>query len=107
LHKRARGNDVVIHPSDAAPLGVSTGDRVRVYSPSGSLELEAVVSEQPRVGVVIIDHGWGSRAFDPRGGASPTSYGVNRNQLVEGREVDPLSQQTALGSSYVAVERIA
>jgi len=106
LHKRSRGNDVVIHPTDAASLGVSTGDRVRVYSPSGSIELDAVVSDQPRPGVVIVDHGWGSRVFDPRGGSAPTSYGANRNQLVEGTEVDPLSQQTALGSSYVAVERV-
>ena len=30
--------------------------------------------------------------FDPRGGGAPESYGVNRNLLVSGNAVDPLSQ---------------
>lgn len=106
LHRSGKTNRMVIHPTDAAPLGIADGDQVRVYSPSGSIELAAEVSDQPRPGVVIVDHGWGSRVFDPRGSAAPESYGVNRNQLIVGDKVDPLSQQTALGSSYVAVERI-
>jgi formate dehydrogenase len=43
--------------------------------------------------------------FDPRGGAEPQSFGVNRNLLV-GDEVDPLSQTSTLSSAYVGVERV-
>lgn len=106
LHPGGKGNDVVIHPKDAADLGVGDGDLVRVFSPVGAIELKAVVNDSPRQGVVIVDHGWGSRVFDPRGGAEPVSYGVNRNLLIEGGSVDPLSQTAPLSSSYVGIERV-
>lgn len=105
LHPSGRGSEVVIHPEDAARLGIRDGDRVTVSSPVGAVELGAAVDDRPRPGVVIIDHGWGSRVFDPRGGADPQGYGVNRNLLVDGDRVDPLSQTSALNSSYVAVTR--
>ena len=52
-------------------LGIGGGDRVKVHSPVGAVELTATISDQPRRGVVVIDHGWGSRVFDPRGGSAP------------------------------------
>ena len=107
LHPAGKRNNVVIHPEDAAALGISDGDRVRVFSPVGAIELAASVGDQPRRGVVVVDHGWGSRVFDPRGGAQPESYGANRNLLVDGAQVDPLSQTSALSSAYVGVERLA
>lgn len=106
LHPSGKRNDVVIHPEDAATLGVADGDRVRVFSPVNSIELTASVSDRPRRGVVIVDHGWGSRIFDPRGRAAPQSYGANRNLLIDAGPLDPLSQTSALSSSYVGVERI-
>jgi formate dehydrogenase len=106
LHPSGKRNEVVIHPDDAAALGISDGDRVRVSSPVGAIELSASVNERPRRGVVVIDHGWGSRIFDPRGGSQPESYGANRNLLIDGGPVDPLSQTAALSSSYVGVERV-
>jgi formate dehydrogenase len=107
LHPSGKDNEVVIHPDDAAALGVQDGDKVRVYSAVGAIELAASVDERPRRGVVVIDHGWGSRIFDPRGGAQPESYGANRNLLIDGGPVDPLSQTAALSSSYVGIERLA
>ena len=106
LHPSGKHNEVVIHPDDAAALGISEGDRVKVSSPVGAIELAASVNAAPRRGVVVIDHGWGSRIFDPRGGSQPESYGANRNLLVDGGPVDPLSQTAALSSSNVAVERL-
>ncbi|MEV3902061.1 molybdopterin-dependent oxidoreductase [Mycobacterium sp. NPDC050551] len=106
LHRSGKGNDVMINAKDAATLGIGEGDRVRVYSPIGAVELAATLSDRPRRGMVIIDHGWGSRIFDPRGGAAPDSFGVNRNLLVDGSTVDPLSQTATLSSCYVGVERL-
>lgn len=106
LHPSGKDNHAVINSQDAAALGVADGDRVRVFSDIGAIELTAVVSDRPRPGVVIVDHGWGSRVFDPRGGAEPMSFGVNRNLLVEGSPVDPLSQTPALSSAYVGIERV-
>ena len=105
LHPAGKRNDVLINPEDAAPLGIAEGDRVRVFSAVGSIELEASLSPRLRRGLVVIDHGWGSRIFDPRGGAAPQSFGVNRNLLVDGESIDPLSQTSTLSESYVGLAR--
>ena len=105
LHPSGKKNEVVINPDDAAALGVGDGDRVRVFSTVGEIELSAAVNARPRRGVVIVDHGWGSRVFDPRSSQQPERYGVNRNLLIDGSSIDPLSQTSALSSSYVGVER--
>ena len=77
-----------------------------MFSPVGEIELDAAVSERPRAGLVIVDHGWGSRIFDPRGGGAPQSYGVNRNLLIDGESIDPLSQTSTLSSTFVGLERV-
>lgn len=106
LHPSGKGTDVVIHPDDARRLGIADGDRVRVRSRIGGVDLTASIDDEPRPGVVIIDHGWGSRVFDPRGGTPAESFGVNRNLLVDAEPVDPLSQTPALNSTFVAVEKV-
>jgi formate dehydrogenase len=106
LHPGGRGNDVLINPDDAATLGIADGDRVRVFSAVGAIELDASLSARLRRGLVVVDHGWGSRIFDPRGGEEPQSYGVNRNLLIDGESIDPLSQTSTLSSSYVGLERV-
>ena len=106
LHRSGKCNKALINPKDAAGLGIVDGDRVRVFSPVGAVELVAMISDRPRRGLVVIDHGWGSRIFDPRRGQQPESFGVNRNLLIEGSSIDPLSQTSALSSSYVGVERV-
>lgn len=105
LHPGGKRNDAMLHPDDAAALGIADGDPIRVSSPTGAVELRAALSDRPRRGVVVIDHGWGSRVFDPRGGAAPEAHGVNRNLLADAT-VDPLSQTAALNAVYVAVEPI-
>ncbi|MGV0773504.1 molybdopterin-containing oxidoreductase family protein [Mycobacterium syngnathidarum] len=106
LHPAGKGNEVLVHPEDAAALGIAAGDRVRLFSPTGQLEVTAALSDRPRRGVVVLDHGWGSRVFDPRHGGTPESYGVNRNLLADRAAIDPLSQTSTLGSVYVAIERV-
>lgn len=106
LHPGGKGNEILLHPEDAAALGIASGDRVRVFSPTGRLEVTAALSDRPRRGVVVLDHGWGSGVFDPRQGSPPDTYGVNRNLLADRTSIDPLSQTSALGSVYVGVERV-
>ncbi len=106
LHPSGKGNVVFLHPEDASALGVEDGDRVRVSSATGSVEVAAALSDRPRRGLVILEHGWGSRVFDPRGGGQPQVYGVNRNLLVGAAALDPLSQTSALGGARVRIERL-
>jgi formate dehydrogenase len=61
------------------------------------------VTDAVRPGSVCVDHGFGSRVFDPVGGEPPAGIGANRNLLVDNRAVDPLSGTAALNDRYVAV----
>jgi anaerobic selenocysteine-containing dehydrogenase len=58
-HLRAEGEPFVdLHPSDARARSISDGDRVRITSAQGSLELGARVGDRVRAGVVAIPSGW-------------------------------------------------
>ena len=50
----APGSAAHLHPSDAARLGVETGDSVKVTSPSGSLQAGVVIDPTLRPGVVYV-----------------------------------------------------
>jgi formate dehydrogenase len=104
--KRERENRCEIHPDDALRLGVADGDRVRVRSSTSAIELPAEVTDRVRQGIICIPHGWGSRVFSPADDAEPIVYGVNRNLLVDNRELDPFSGTPKLNSTRVAVERL-
>lgn len=49
-----------IHPQDAADLGISNGERIRIVSETGSLVIEAGIVQKVelRQGVVEVYHGW-------------------------------------------------
>jgi formate dehydrogenase len=101
-----RTNLAEIHHEDAAAAGVVTGDTVRLSSRVGSIEVVCDVTDTMRPGVVCVPHGWGTRVFDPVGGAAPQSYGVNRNLLVDEVDIDPLSQTPGLNSTAVRLETV-
>lgn len=106
IRRKKKYNDAEIHPADAERLGVDTGDLVRVASRVGSIELAASVTDRVRQGTVVIEQGWGSRVFDPKGTSEAVSFGVNRNVLVDAADLDPLSQMPALNSQKVTIERV-
>lgn len=100
---RQAANRAEIHPDDAARLGVADGDLLEISSPVGRIELATLVTGAVRPGSVCVDHGWGSRVFDPVGDEAPVSLGANRNLLVDNRAVDPLSGTAAFNDQFVAV----
>ncbi|MFZ8809456.1 MAG: molybdopterin dinucleotide binding domain-containing protein [Pyrobaculum sp.] len=50
---------MVIHPADAAKLGVETSDVVRVETPEGAFEAPAVVEPTVAPGVLMVPYGMG------------------------------------------------
>ena len=90
----------------AGALGLKDGDRARVRSLTGAIELDVAVTDSPRAGIVVVEHGWGSRPFDPSGEALPDRQGANRNLLTGLDEEDPLSQMSAFNETWVAVEPV-
>lgn len=107
LFRADRQNVVELHPQDAAAAGIADGDRVRLRSAVGEIELRAAVTDAMRPGVVCVPHGWGSRTFDPVGGRPPEVFGANRNLLVDNRRLDRFSQTPALNAVAVRVEPVA
>ena len=104
LFTENRSNSVELHAADAARIGLEDGQWARVSSRTGSIELPVALVDGGREGVVTIAHGWGSRIFDPRGGAEPLVFGANRNLLVDREHIDPLSQMPSLNATPVRIE---
>jgi formate dehydrogenase len=103
IHVRTSTNLVELNEVDAAELGISSGDPIIVESPVSSIRAIATVSDKPRPGVVVCEHGWGSAVLDPATGGEPIRYGVNRNLLVSRTIIDPLSQSPRLNGQPIRI----
>jgi formate dehydrogenase len=107
MQKRQQYNCCEIHPDDAQQLGIQSGDKISVRSVVGQIQIEALLSDKVRPGVVCIQHGWGSRVFAPgQAGEQPWCFGVNRNLLVDNQQIDPFSGIPNLNSTRVCVEKL-
>ncbi|WP_328415449.1 molybdopterin oxidoreductase family protein [Streptomyces violaceus] len=85
-----------IHPEDAERLGVMDGAPVRVKGAGGEVTAPAEVTDAVRRGVVSLPHGWGHDRPGTRLSHASTDPGVNVNQLLDGRLLDPLSGNAVL-----------
>ncbi len=101
------GDAVEINTADAARLGVTENQIVRLVSRAAAIEVRAVISDRIRDGVVVLEQGWGSRVFDPVNGEAAEQYGINRNLLIPNDELDPLSAMPSLNGTHVRLETIA
>jgi anaerobic selenocysteine-containing dehydrogenase len=63
-----RRPEVMVHPDDAAPLGIATGDMVTLGNRRGQVRLHAKLFDGMRRGVLIAESIWPNSAFvDGRG----------------------------------------
>jgi anaerobic selenocysteine-containing dehydrogenase len=76
---------VTLHPQDAAPRGIQSGDAVFVVTPRGQVPYTAWVSEEIMPGVVEANAGGGSPI------ASPPWRDCNVNALTDPDNRDPIS----------------
>jgi anaerobic selenocysteine-containing dehydrogenase len=76
---------VSLHPQDAAPRNIDTGDDVFVVSPRGKLRYVACVTEDILPGVIEANSGGGSPI------ASPPWRECNVNELTDSDNRDPVS----------------
>jgi len=94
-------NWVELNPETAHELGIHDGDRVRVESSQGSIELRARLWSGTPPEVVSIPLGQGHTA----GGRWAENRGVNPNELVAPL-TDPLSGELAAQSTRVRVRKV-
>ena len=90
-----------LSPADAERLGVVDGDRLRVESPAGSVEVPAVVDPTVRPGLIGMPLGQGYREY----GRYARARGANPLDLVGPIQVDLVSAP-AWAATRIRVERI-
>ncbi len=93
----------LMHPADASERDLLDGQRVRVTSPVGSIEVPLEVSDEIRRGVVAIPHGWGHDAKGVGWSTAAAHHGANVNALTDTTLVDRLSGNGALNATWVRV----
>ncbi|HTL31088.1 MAG TPA: molybdopterin dinucleotide binding domain-containing protein, partial [Tepidisphaeraceae bacterium] len=85
LYELSNTNPVWIHPDDAGPLGIKTGDLVRITTRIGHYVNKAWVTEGMRPGVVACSHHLGRwRLFDDAGVDKWASSKVTREETTNG-----------------------
>src|ERR1700758_1206962 len=85
---------LLLHPGDPGARALADGDRSRVSSRVGTVEIGVEVTEAIMPGVVSIPHGWGHEGTAMRVAAAHA--GVNTNLLADEQAVDPLSGDAVL-----------
>ena len=103
LAEKLRGNWATLHPDDAQEAGVADGDRVRVISATGEVEIEAVVSDSVRPGVVMI-HQFFGHTYESGMQTSRKRPGVNVNQLHDDRVRDQFTGMPVYNGTPCRVE---
>ena len=92
-----------IHPEDAARLGLSAGEKARISSRVGAIEVPVEITEEIMPGVVSLPHGWGHGLPGTALSVANTYSGVNSNLLADEEKIDPLSGNAVLNGIPVVV----
>jgi anaerobic selenocysteine-containing dehydrogenase len=101
LLKGKNHNPLMIHPDDAASLGIADGDVVTIRSREGTALAVAEADETLRRGVVALTHGFGARGADAE--RDPRIGGTNVNLLIDHQEIDPISGIPRMSAIPVAI----
>ncbi|MBA3393962.1 MAG: molybdopterin-dependent oxidoreductase [Deltaproteobacteria bacterium] len=96
---------LLIHPNDAALRGLAAGDRARVSTTKGAIELVVEVSDTMMPGVVSVPHGWGHGRAGTRLRVASAHAGASVNDIVDPAVIDELSGTSALTGQRVEVAR--
>jgi len=87
LMEKMKGNWATLGRGDAERLDIQSGDRVRLTSAVGSVEIDAVVSPDIREGVIAVHQFWGHN-YDSGMRTSRRYPGINVNFLHDDRVRD-------------------
>ncbi|TFY92749.1 molybdopterin oxidoreductase family protein [Pseudomonas kairouanensis] len=105
-HRLVKGkprHQLLMHPDDLASRQLSDGQRVRVSSRIGMIEVEVVASLDMMPGVVSLPHGWGHGRPGVQMTIASSQPGASANDLTDERQLDELSGNAALNGVPVQV----
>lgn len=106
LMKGADRCTALLHPDDAEARGLADGDRVRVTSVIGSIEVPLEVSDEMRPGVVSVPHGFGHHRDGVGWTRAAGKAGASMNDITDPSLVDALTGTAALNAVPVRVEAV-
>jgi anaerobic selenocysteine-containing dehydrogenase len=97
---------LLMNPEDATLRGLQRGDRIRVESRVGAVEVRLEVTPNMRCGVVSLPHGFGHSDVKDTLHVAGTVPGANMNALTDDAVVEPLTGTAVLSGIPVAVSRV-
>jgi anaerobic selenocysteine-containing dehydrogenase len=96
---------LLVHPDDARSRHLADGDRGRLASAVGTIEVPIEVSDAMRRGVVSLPHGWGHDRDDTRLGVAREHAGASVNDVTSDLHLDTLSGTAAFNGLAVTLQR--
>jgi anaerobic selenocysteine-containing dehydrogenase len=104
LVKGPRRCTLLMHPDDARPRGLSSGDEVRVRSRTGEVVVALEVSDEIMPGVVSLPHGFGHTREGTRlTVARAEAAGASANDITDETRLDRLSGNAGFNGVPVEV----
>lgn len=106
FHRLVKGkprHQLLMHPDDLASRGLVDGQRVRVSSRVGQIEVEVLASLDMMKGVVSLPHGWGHARPGVQMVIASSQPGSSANDLTDECQLDELSGNAALNGVPVTV----
>lgn len=99
---------LLVHPDDAARVGIADGAEVRIRSRVGEVVAPVEISDEVMPGVVSLPHGWGHRHAGARQSvATSVQPGVSCNDLVDDTVLDLPSGTSVVNGVEVEVLPLA
>jgi anaerobic selenocysteine-containing dehydrogenase len=105
-HRLVKGRPrctLFMHPDDAAPRGLETGEVVTVRSRVGAIDVPLEVTDSVMPGVVSLPHGWGHSRPGAQLGVASAHAGVSMNDLTDEDAIDPSCGTSVLNGLSVEV----
>ena len=106
-YRLVKGRDrctLLIHPEDAAQIGLKDQEEAQVSSRVGSLVIKVELSDEIMPGVVSIPHGWGHHRKNTQLEVAEQHAGISINDLTDEGRIDTLTGNAAFSGVPVKVE---
>ncbi|HEY3020702.1 MAG TPA: molybdopterin-dependent oxidoreductase [Solirubrobacteraceae bacterium] len=105
LLRGGRAHALRVHPDDATAHGLRDGDRARVESKSGAVEVGVFVTDEMTPGTVALPHGWGHHGGWRR---ANELGGANTNLLASAapEDLEPLAGMAFLNGIPVRLQPV-
>ncbi len=94
---------LMLHPEDAATLGLATGEPVEVTSRTGTIQIPVELTDTMMPGVVSIPHGFGHHREGIQLQVAQRAPGVSVNDITDDQLVDPVTGNAAFSGQRVTL----